>query len=81
MKTFKRIIYFILTVIVYCLITVIDYFLGNYLLEIFTFDYLIKLLMVLIELLIVNPILTYFVMEKLLGNKKQEEPKSVFLDE
>ena len=81
MKTLKRIVYLLMVIMTYCLVSFITYFLGNFILEIFTFNYRLKLMMIAFELLFLNPTVTYFLTEKISFEKKQEKQPSVFLDE
>lgn len=81
MQVFKRIIYFILVIIIYCLVSFLNYHIFNFGLELFTFNHHFKLIMVVIELLLINPIITYFICEKFPYEVKAEEHNDVFLDE
>ena len=81
MQVFKRIIYFILVIIIYCGVSCLNYEIFNFGLELFTFNHHFKLIMVIAELLVINPIVTYFIAEKFPYEVKVEEHNDVFLDE
>lgn len=49
---------------IYMLLGAIEYFVLNWIIEIFTFNYLVKLIVALCVLIIVNPMITYYLTEK-----------------
>ena len=49
---------------IYMLLGAIEYFVLNWIIEIFTFNYLVKLIVALCALIIVNPMITYYLTEK-----------------
>lgn len=82
MKIFKQIIYFILVVVTYCLVSLINYQIGNFILEIFTFSFRFKIALFVVEVLSINPIITFLLTDRFSSKEKQPETKNtVFLDE
>lgn len=82
MKIFKQIIYFALVVATYCLASLMNYQIGKFILEIFTFSFRLKLVLFVIEVLTINPIMTFLITDHFSFKEKQPETKNtVFLDE
>lgn len=64
MKLIQKLTYLVMVIAVYMLLSAVEYFAINWVIELFTFNYMVKLVVGIVSLVIINPLITYFITEK-----------------